>query len=358
MKRSLQTLFLLLLLAFPGWAQQGKNGAGTITAAGTIVNTYTRLTANAAAGSNNLSVTNSALTGGAFGATALATGDLVMLIQHQGASITTTTTDATYGAVSAYNNAGFYELAEVRSVPNSTSIVVTCALQNSYTATGKVQVVRMPRYSTLTLNANTSVTAPMWDGATGSVVAVDVRGDITLNTGAIIDVSGKGFRGGALNNSPTLVNGAASTDYVYATNASGAEKGESIAGYQADYDALNGRFGRGAPANGGGGGNNHNAAGGGGANVSSIAWTGQGNPDATYNTAWALETPSLANTTSGGGGRGGYSYSANANDPSKTAPGNALWGGDNRLVRGGLGGRPLSLTGGAIVFWRRRWCRR
>lgn len=270
MKRTLQTLMLLLLLALPGWAQQGKDGAGIITATGTIVNTYTSLTANAAAGSTSLSVANSALTGGAFGATALATGDLVMLIQHQGATITTAT-DATYGGISAYNNAGFYELAEVRSVPSGTSIVVACALQKSYTAAGKVQVVRMPRYTTLTLNTNTSITAPTWDGTTGGVVAVDVRGDVTLNTGATIDVSGKGFRGGAAGNSATLVDGLNSTAYVYNTNARGAEKGESIAGYQADYDALNGRYGRGAPANGGGGGNNHNAGGGGGANVSSLA---------------------------------------------------------------------------------------
>ena len=349
MKRTLQTLMLLLLLALPGWAQQGKDGAGTITGTGTIVNTYTSLTANAAAGSTSLSVANSALTGGAFGATALATGDLVMLIQHQGATITTAT-DATYGGISAYNNAGFYELAEVRSVPSGTSIVVACALQKSYTATGKVQVVRMPRYTTLTLNTNTSITAPAWDGTTGGVVAVDVRGDVTLNTGATIDVSGKGFRGGAVGNSATLVDGLNSTAYVYSTNARGAEKGESIAGYQADYDALNGRYGRGAPANGGGGGNNHNAGGGGGANVSSLAWTGQGNPDATYNTAWALETPSLANTTSGGGGRGGYSYSASVNNATTTAPGNAAWNGDTRLVRGGLGGRPLSLAGGRLFF--------
>jgi len=55
-------------------------------------------------------------------------------------------------------------------------------------------------------------------------------------------------------------------DYVTTVFPYGSEKGESIAGYRADYDAIGGRYGMGAPANGGGGGNGHNCAGGGGAN--------------------------------------------------------------------------------------------
>ena len=88
--------------------------------------------------------------------------------------------------------------------------------------------MRVPRYASLILNANCSITAPTWNGSTGGIVAVDVRGDVTLNTGASIDVSGKGFRGGALSNSPTSVNGAGSTAYAYGTNANGAEKGEVL----------------------------------------------------------------------------------------------------------------------------------
>jgi len=348
--RLLAIVVALLASGPAAWAQQGKNGAGTITATGTIVNTYTALTANAAAGTTTLTVANSALTGGAFGTTGLSTGDLVMIIQHQGATINTGTGAATYGAVTSYNNAGRYELSEVRSVPNATSIVVACGLQNSYTATGKVQVVRIPRYSTLALNANTSITSPNWNGATGGVVAVDVQGDIVFNTGATIDVSGKGFRGGVAGNSPGAINGLNATAYSYTTNDNGAEKGEGIAGYQTDYDGLGGRYGRGAPANGGGGGNNHNAGGGGGGNVSSIAWTGQGNPDPAYNNAWALETPSLVGVTSGGGGRGGYTYSASVQNPRTTAPGNAAWNGDRRYERGGLGGRPLDVSGGRLFF--------
>ena len=358
--------------ASPAWAQRGKDGAGVITAAapGAVVNAYTSLTADAAAGTTTLTVTNSALTDAAFGA-ALATGDLVMVIQHQGATINPANS-AFYGAITSYNNAGNYELVEVRSVPSATSIVVACALQKSYTATGKTQVVRVPRYASLTLNANTSITTPAWNGTTGGIVALEVQGDVTLNTGATIDVSGKGFRGGVLTRRPNNnVNGA--IGFAYPTVENGAEKGESIAGFQSDYDALGGRFGRGAPANGGGGGNNHNAGGGGGANVSAIGWTGQGNPDGsgTYSMAWDLErntTPayggtntSLAGTTSGGGGRGGYSFSQQLRDPYTVAPGtpptivfgtvvNTAWAGDYRRITSGLGGRPLDVSNGRLFF--------
>ncbi|MBH8560509.1 beta strand repeat-containing protein, partial [Hymenobacter negativus] len=350
MKSHLQFLLLLLLaIGHSAHAQRGKNGAGTITAASTVVNTYTTLTANAGTGATSLSVANSALTGGAFGTTALATGDLVMIIQMQGAGIATTNT-AGYGAVSAYNNAGNYELSEVRSVPNATTIVVACGLQKAYTAAGRVQIVRIPRYTTLTLNTNTSIVPTAWNGSTGGIVSIETQGDVIMNTGSSINATGLGFRGGVVVRSATAVNGA--LGYLYNTNANGAEKGESIAGYQTDYDNLGGRYGRGAPANGGGGGNNHNASGGGGANVSATAWNGQGNPNnsSTYATAWNLEGNNFSASTSGGGGRGGYSYSNTQNNPNTTAPGNAAWGGDNRRNTGGLGGRPLDQTGGRLFF--------
>ena len=112
-------LLLALLLVFGPrvQAQQGKTGVGTITAAGTVVNAYTSLTANAVAGTTSLAVANSALTGGAFGGIGLTTGDLVLVIQHQGASITTAIASSAFGTVTAYNSAGRYELSEVRTYP-------------------------------------------------------------------------------------------------------------------------------------------------------------------------------------------------------------------------------------------------
>lgn len=95
----------------------------------------------------------------------------------------------------------------------------------------------------------------------------------------------------------------------------GAEKGESIAGYQATYDEkFDGKIGRGAPANGGGGGDSHNAGGGGGANGGDARrWTGRGVMvmDETVvggAIAWKLDPDFIANdkapTNSSGGGQG------------------------------------------------------
>jgi membrane protein implicated in regulation of membrane protease activity len=93
----LSTPWVLLLLSAPAaFAQQGKNGARTITAANTIVNAYTTLTANAAVGSKTITVGASALNSN--GEAPLAAGDMVMIIQMQGATIDVTNT-AAYGSV-------------------------------------------------------------------------------------------------------------------------------------------------------------------------------------------------------------------------------------------------------------------
>ncbi|MBK9927935.1 MAG: DUF11 domain-containing protein [Anaerolineales bacterium] len=325
----------------------GNDGAVTITVANTIVNRYTSLAANAAAGSTSLSVASAA-------ALNVAPGDLILIIQMQGASIDTSVNTAAWGAVTAYNNAGNYEFATVYSVSGNTINLSPCGpfLQRSYTASGKVQVIRVPQYSTLTINAGASIGAPAWNGSTGGVAAVVAQTTVTIN--GSINVVGMGFRGGVRENNTTAFP-ATMPDYAF-TDAgggqnSGAQKGESIAGFTADYDALGGAFpggyGRGAPANGGGGGNAHNAGGGGGANgYNGIAWNGQGNPNnsvAGWVTAWGFDPTLTSATTSSGGGRGGYTYSA-ANLNATTAagaPGLVGWGGDNRQERGGLGGRPL-----------------
>src|SRR5690606_22907116 len=143
----------------------------TVTAANTIINTYTNVTTDAAAGANFVNVANNALTGGPFSG-ALAQGDLVMIIQMQGASLNINTDPSDgdwggvnyhytyplfspagdyfqyanlYGEVLNYNNAGNFETREVLSVSGSNTITFTCGLENSYIASGHVQVVRIPR---------------------------------------------------------------------------------------------------------------------------------------------------------------------------------------------------------------------
>ena len=388
--------FLMLSLLFAvnhSYAQTGKDGSLTVTAANTVLNRYTRVTANVTAGSNTVTVFNinelnrdgiGYLPGGyttsatGFASNALAPGDLIMLYQAQGAIIDATNT-INYGSVANVNGAGNYEFAYVESVSGNT-ITLTCDTKLSYFAARYVQVIRIPQYVNLTVNAAASVVPIPWGNpAFGGVDASAIerrRGGIisilanqVVNNGTI-HANESGFRGGTIE-SDTSVNGNTfALDFRTNVSGLGAEKGEGIAGYRDDYDALyNGRYGRGAAANGGGGGNSHNAGGGGGANGGILAnWFRGAGVMNSFGTcgipgAWALDPDYIANgnalTNSSGGGRGGYSFAninldACTNGPSYPAnfiaPGVpaadviVAWGGDRRDVGGGLGGRPLQIT--------------
>jgi hypothetical protein len=332
-------------------AAPGKNGPKTISTTNVILNEFTTLTSDASSGANHIDVANAYLnSNGRFPAN-LSAGDLVMIIQMQGANITTTN-NSTWGAVSSYNNAGNFEFAEVSSVPSATRINFVSGLSKGYTNSGKVQVIRVPRYSTLTITSSGSVTTPAWNGSTGGVVGIEVNGATVIN--GAIDVSGLGFRGGSVQNNSTCCPGD-HTDYVTTGNSKGGEKGEGIAGNTTTYDGLGGRYGRGAPANGGGGGNSHNASGGGGANAGSVAsWNGLGIPDtitvSNWKTAWDLEAVNFHKNNSSGGGRGGYTYSQATKNPITLGPNSATWNGDSRYNVGGYGGRPLNNAGGKIFM--------
>lgn len=332
-------------------AQVGKNGAVTITAANTVVNAYTALTATATAGSTSVSATISNLNNG----TALSAGDLLLIIGMQGATMETTN-NASYGNVTALNSAGAYEYAWVCSVSGTNTIVLQDPLTNTFTVggTSRVQVVRVPLYSSLTVNTGASISATPWNGTTGGIIAIHSAGEVTLN--GTISANAAGFRGGIIDNSTSTANASVVADFVSNSSSLGAEKGESIVGFGVDYDALGGRYCRGAAANSGGGGNGHNAGGGGGSNgFNGVLWNGLGNPDvsggAGWISAWNLESANFANNTSSGGGRGGYTYGSSNQDATVLAPGSAAWGGDQRDNVGGQGGRPMSINAENRIFF-------
>jgi uncharacterized repeat protein (TIGR01451 family) len=328
----------------------GKDGVGSVTTANTVINTYYTVTSTLNVG--NSTVPLSSVTG-------LSVGDVLMLYQAQGATITTAN-DATYGTVSDLGNAGRYELVSIVSISGSTVMINTACspsgLRFSYT-NGLTQAIRVPQYSSLTVSGTGSITANAWGGSTGGVVAAIVQNTASIG-GAGITVAGRGFRGGVLDNATT----AQATDvtlFVGTLDADGGEKGESIAGFQAEYDLLGGRYARGAPANGGGGGTAHNAGGGGGANGNNgVTWTGSGIPSlagtgstvANWTDAWNLEAAGFATSTSSGGGRGGYSFGNSNQDAVTVGPGGA-WGGNRRRQRGGLGGRPLTNDATGRLFF-------
>jgi uncharacterized protein (TIGR03382 family) len=342
-------------------AEVGRDGAFTVPAANTVVNLYAQLAGAADPVAGNTAITVTDVNANFLGA--VSQGDLLLIVQMAGATIKSDLNDATYGAVTSLGNAGHYEFVGVEGVAGGGVITLACGLKNGYSRSGKTQVIRVPQYTTLTIGSGTSITALAWDGFTGGVVAV--HAETTLQLDGQIDVSAKGFQGGAAPAAKTTAAaGSGIVLYSSATETNGAQKGESIAGYQSDYNfsPTNGQYGRGAPANGGGGGDSHNAGGGGGANArSGAAWTGQG---VMLNTvvgaaAWVLDpgdinNPAGANTLthSEGGGRGGYSYSNAALDPLAVGPNPAggTWLGDNRREVGGLGGHPLDNDPASLLF--------
>ncbi|MFN6039008.1 MAG: hypothetical protein ACK452_11120, partial [Bacteroidota bacterium] len=321
------------------YSQQGIHGAKTIGTANNIVNEYTALTQNAFAGSTSLTVANSALNTNARFTNVLQPGDLIMIIQLQGIDIRNGNdlngigSDTAWGRIENYYFCGNYEFRQVLSVPNANTINLDCPLIKDYLSSAfgpstKSQVVRVPRYASLTINTGGVLTCDDWNGTVGGILAVEIQGNVVVNTGGIIDATGKGFRGAALAaNTPNT-----GSNTVFSTlNTTGADKGEGIVGYQIIYDNEGGRYGRGAAANAGGGGCVHNAGGGGGANASPnpSLWKGFGIPDLSgtnWATAWNLDNPNFSTfnaTNSAGGGRGGYSFSSSNQNAITTAPSNA-----------------------------------
>lgn len=371
----------LFLNQSQSFGQIGKDGAETVSSSGVIFNRYDKLASSAAIGSYSVTVTNianllgSAIPGAAnnpYATNALSNGDVIMIIKMQGASITSGD-DSTvvnnnpphvdvYGKITAYNGAGAYEICLVQDVSGNT-ISLYYALTNAFVVSGtqRVQVVRIPRLTSLTVNSGASITGQAWSGSyTGGIVALEVAGNAVIN--GSINAKGIGFRGGAVLTTPKPLGGQFNVyDFVGIDLNYGGEKGEGIAGSQSDYDTYyGGRYKRGAPANGGGGGNANCAGGGGGSNAGNTPgdttnYHGWGNPDAApagWSSAWNLETPitGLSSTsTSSGGGRGGYCYSKQPRDPLTTAPG-GNWQGDKRHIGGGWGGRPLLYYANNILF--------
>ena len=343
---------LLFILTIVGvfssvFAQQSKDGLKIIS--GTeIVNEYTHLTSDGISGFTSINVVSSSLNSNGRFSGGLVKGDLLFIIQMQGVTIQTADTgDFSWGEVLDYNNCGLYEYVEVDNVTNGTTIELSCPLRNDYTALGKVNVIRVPRYSELNIPLNQTLTGKTWDGASGGLVVVEVSGDAIIN--GEVDINAKGFRGTDGSNNV----GGGSYAFEFATTVAdiGALKGEGVAGYHADYDTLGGRYGKGAAANAGGGGLSLNAGGGGGSNIGDVSsYYGWGVPDKSsnpnYASAWALEGTKIgveiASKNSSGGGRGGYTLSENLEDPLALPIWETAWGGDERRASAsGLGGRPL-----------------
>lgn len=200
----------------------------TITTANTIVNTYFSGTGTVAAGSQTITIDGSSMRGSTND---IQVGDLIMIMQMQGAEINTTLPDMRIGTCASYsypNNygdgaggndrqglldntnfiAGRYEYALAGSNRIGNTITIQAPLQYTYiqnttpTATigaRKFQVIRVANHNIFTIQNGASITAPKWDGLTGGVIAIDAGTRIVFNTTAAsiaINAEGLGFRGG------------------------------------------------------------------------------------------------------------------------------------------------------------------
>lgn len=255
---------------------------------GGIVNIYTPVTAFG--NCNSLEVASS---------TGFSDGDRILIIQMKGATIDQSN-NVNFGTVSSIGDAGNYEFGTVSSISGNTIFLVH-QLINSYTVSGKVQLIRVPQYTDAIVT--TQLTAQNWNGTTGGVLVIEVANILTLQTD--INTNGKGFHGGAVSANYWVNGDCATTDYIMLANpAKGAFKGEGIT------EVMGGmQNGRGALANGGGGGNNLNAGGGGGGNYGvggrgGNEWSGCSNASVGGNGGKSLNFSNRVFL--GGGGGGGH----------------------------------------------------
>ncbi len=226
-------------------------------------------------------------------------GDRVLIIQMKGATINSTSTSSTtYGNITAYNDAGNYEFADVYAVSGNT-IVLNGLLTRTYTISGLVQLVRVPVYGSAKIIND--VNAIAWNGTTGGVVAMESR--YRTYFAANIDVDGQGFVGGAVSSNGAPANNG--FPYFASPTTYAGDKGESI-----NLLIVGQEAGMGKQANGGGGGNTQNAGGAGGGHYGTGGTGGKTTGNNTYGGVGGapLATGILTYNKAflGGGGGGGH----------------------------------------------------
>ncbi|MBL8957333.1 MAG: adhesin, partial [Myxococcaceae bacterium] len=231
------------------YAQVCGRGAGDVTVSGTqVLNTFHPSPPGVAtlvlAGATSIPVAAARSGGGA----AIATGDLVAVIQMQGAELDQREENLTNGIygdgaggadrrgviAGATFRAGTYELARAAGPVTAGALPLMSGLTNGYFATDAVtaagnvgsgfhryQVVRVLEARDLTIPAGATLTSLAWDGRSGGVVAVDVSRNLIVN--GAIDVVGMGFRGG----SPVIPAGTPGSE---TNNPQLCRKGEGLAG--------------------------------------------------------------------------------------------------------------------------------
>lgn len=255
----------------------------------------------------------------------------ILIIQMQGA-IVSLDDDPTFGTVKDYMQAGYFEFALINAVTYLGSqsiggttwydyeVTVNAPLKHWYDPSQSVQIVSVPIYTNPTVTG--TLTAEAWnpDMQMGGVLALEA---LTLTLNADIDVSGQGFKGGAVSAAGSTTGEAG---FVY-SEASGtlqksAYRGEGLAridqGIESSQLLGYRKGGRGNAANAGGGGNARSAGGGGGSNAgkggrggNQLITSGRAEIGGIGGSAFKYSSAGqVPRAMMGGGGGGGHFYTA------------------------------------------------
>ncbi|MDD9934519.1 MAG: hypothetical protein OXT09_12995 [Myxococcales bacterium] len=226
-------------------AGTGRDGSRVVAGGDSVVNAYTRVTADVSSGDTEIAVADESI---------VADGDLVLIWQTVGLAAQVPGDPGPVDLRQA--SVGRWELARV-STTAALSVTLTAPMVRGYAA-DMTQMVRVPEYTTVTVQNSGRIIAAPWDPATntGGIVAFFANGAITL-TGDV-DASGAGFRGGLAVNDASAASGCSTESEAAPV---GAQRGE---GLSSEYGASS--TGRGNLGSGGGGGVCVNSGGGGGGN--------------------------------------------------------------------------------------------
>ncbi|MDY7226134.1 adventurous gliding motility protein AgmC [Hyalangium rubrum] len=247
-------LLVALLVSSSAFAEPDTFGLGTGRSGflrldspqSVIVNRYAQVTAAAAAGTRNITLSSP---------TTFIAGELVLV--HQSAGLTPVPASGEQRAITLSplgnsNAVGRFEYARVEAL-TETGLRLTAPLLYGYAA-NVTQVVSVPEYTELEVRTGATLRAAPWDGTRGGILAVLVQG--RLRNDGVITTDGLGFQGGAFLNHTELYACAGLDEPV---TSGGAYKGEGLVA-----GSFGTASGRGNLANAGGGGLCHNAGGGGG----------------------------------------------------------------------------------------------
>lgn len=303
-----------LIARWPMDVGQGEDGALAVTGTTNLSASYAPAFAVLGLSGNTATLDSSA--------PGLNGGDEVLLLDSE-------------GSVSGISNAGAYEFLHIASRDGArVTFVETPAgtygsANDSDVATQRVQLVRVPHFSSLGVAAGGTLTANPWDGAKGGVLVLRVSGAAAILGNIAMDAAG--FRGGRASSYggedvtglPSL-GGAGAGGYSsggsYGTAGTGSSAGQ-LYGLP-----LLGRLHLGA----GGGGGNSPAMGGAGGGAIAIFASSLSLANGAGAQAGRIHADGQPGQSSAGGGAGG-----------------SVWLSAQALVIGTGSGSPVSAAGGA-----------